>query len=88
MFLEMMALDSQFENCFAWVLSIDYSNALNQKDITQRQEINLYHGIWLHRRFSRLCQEFSSRIFSSLSIRVLRSEICSIIIEYWPSLIG
>ena len=31
MFLEMMALDSQFENCFAWVLSIDYSNALKPK---------------------------------------------------------
>jgi hypothetical protein len=30
-FLEMMDLDSQFENCFAWVLSIDYSNALKPK---------------------------------------------------------
>ena len=39
MFLEMMDLDSQFENCFAWVLSIDYSNALKPKDKTQRQEI-------------------------------------------------
>jgi hypothetical protein len=26
-----MDLDSQFENCFAWVLSIDYSNALKSK---------------------------------------------------------
>ncbi|GIT70233.1 MAG: hypothetical protein Ct9H300mP28_00470 [Pseudomonadota bacterium] len=31
MFLEMLAFDSQFENCFAWVLSIDYSNALKPK---------------------------------------------------------
>ena len=31
MFLEMMDLDSQFENCFAWVLSIDYFNALKPK---------------------------------------------------------
>jgi hypothetical protein len=31
MFLEMMDLDSQFENCFALVLSIDYSNALKLK---------------------------------------------------------
>jgi hypothetical protein len=31
MFLEMMDFDSQFENCFAWVLSIDYSNALKPK---------------------------------------------------------
>ena len=31
MFLEMMALGSQFENCFARVSSIDYSNALKPK---------------------------------------------------------
>jgi len=30
-FLEMIYLDYQFKNCFAWVLSIDYFNALKPK---------------------------------------------------------
>ena len=39
MFLKMMDLDSQFENCFAYVLSLDSSNPLKtKKDITQQQD--------------------------------------------------